>query len=424
MGRRYFGLSPTAIERMAASARANAAQQERENLIKQQQGIETQLPVEYYLEWVDFNIETRVAKVYFNAIKYYRTIERYVTQDYQRYPVYSNWKRKCSRIDKRLKLTNVALETLNQHDDDLIRRFSADIILQLHRPKLIPSWLAIKIIENDCSVSVDVENAKGDEKKKATNMAVKSHQARISSLQSLINTYTTTKEILTKDLQKKNTLIEKIEKRDISKIKLLITFGLYLLFFSKSHKNKVLAKKEILERQIKNIDTKIAKSYTEIDQIEKSISDLTEELNAYLVQVADNIKAFCAIRDEQLSKVTPLNSDIEQLSDFFALKELAAFPYEKITGCYVIQNTEKLKYYVGQSKDVIKRLRQHFKGTVPKNIIFAEDYFSSSLTNKEELFRVKIIRLETKDELDDTERKLIEKYNANIDGYNSTKGNT
>ena len=424
MGRRYFGLSPTAIERMAASVRAKAAQQERENLISKQQGIETQLPVEYCLESVDFNIETRVAKAYFIATKYYRTIERYITQNYQRYPIYSNWKRKCSIIDKRLKLTNLALETLNQHDDELIRQFSADIILQLHRPELIPSWLAIKIIENDCSVSIDVENAKGDEKKKATDMAVKSYQTHIGSLQSHINTYTTSKEILVKELRKKNASIERIEKRDISKIKLLVTFGLYLLFFSKSYKSKLLTKKAILENQIKNLDSKITKSRTEIEQIEQSIADLTDELNAYFAQIAENKKTFYAIRDEQLSKVVPLNSDIEQLSDFFALKELAAFPYEKITGCYVIQNTEKLKYYVGQSKDVIKRLRQHFKGTVPKNIIFAEDYFSSSLTNKEELFRVKIIRLETKDELDDTERKLIEKYNANIDGYNSTKGNT
>lgn len=423
MGRRYVGLSPTAIERMAASVRAKAAQQERENLISKQQGIETQLPVEYCLESVDFNIETRVAKAYFIATKYYRTIERYITQNYQRYPIYSNWKRKCSIIDKRLKLTNLALETLNQHDDELIRQFSADIILQLHRPELIPSWLAIKIIENDCSVSIDVENAKGDEKKKATDMAVKSYQTHIGSLQSHINTYITSKEILVKELRKKNTSIERIEKRDISKIKLLVTFGLYLLFFSKSYKNKLLTKKAILENQIKNLDSKITKSRTEIEQIEQSIDDLTDELNAYFAQIAENKKTFYAIRDEQLSKVVPLNSDIEQLSGFFALKDLAAFPYEKITGCYVIQNTEKLKYYVGQSKDVIKRLRQHFKGTVPKNIIFAEDYFSSSLPNKDELFRVKIIRLETKDELDDTERKLIEKYNANIDGYNSTKGN-
>ena len=82
------------------------------------------------------------------------------------------------------------------------------------------------------------------------------------------------------------------------------------------------------------------------------------------------------------------------------------------------------KYYVGQSKDVLKRLKQHFKGTVPHNIIFAEDYYSSTFGNKEDLFEVKIIPCDTKDELDKTEKNLIEKYDAWRSGYNGTSGNS
>ncbi len=36
---------------------------------------------------------------------------------------------------------------------------------------------------------------------------------------------------------------------------------------------------------------------------------------------------------------------------------------------------------------------------------------------------VRIIQLETKDELDKTEAQLIEEYDANVTGYNSTRGN-
>ena len=86
-------------------------------------------------------------------------------------------------------------------------------------------------------------------------------------------------------------------------------------------------------------------------------------------------------------------------------------------------NNENGKCYVGQSKDVLKRLRQHFKGTEPINIIFANDYYSSSFVKKEDLFSVKIIPCQTKDELDRTERKLIEEYGARQTGYNSTVGN-
>ena len=98
--------------------------------------------------------------------------------------------------------------------------------------------------------------------------------------------------------------------------------------------------------------------------------------------------------------------------------------YEKIIGCYVIHNVENDKYYVGQSKDVIKRItKQHFDGAKVKNIIFAEDYYKSNLENKDDLFEVKIIRCETKDELDRTEMELIEEYDSFNNGYNGTNGN-
>lgn len=98
--------------------------------------------------------------------------------------------------------------------------------------------------------------------------------------------------------------------------------------------------------------------------------------------------------------------------------------YQKVIGCYIIHNRENGKYYVGQSKDVHKRLKQHFTGTVPKNVIFAEDYYLSNFSNKEDLFEVKILPCTTKDELDKTEKELIELYDAKNNGYNGTSGNT
>lgn len=102
---------------------------------------------------------------------------------------------------------------------------------------------------------------------------------------------------------------------------------------------------------------------------------------------------------------------------------MSGLQYEKITGCYVIHNTENDKYYVGQSKDVMKRLKQHFKGTVPQNTIFAEDYYTSTKPDKENIFEVKIIRCSTKDELDRMEKQLISDYDSWNTGYNRTSGN-
>lgn len=60
---------------------------------------------------------------------------------------------------------------------------------------------------------------------------------------------------------------------------------------------------------------------------------------------------------------------------------------------------------------------------MPNNIIFAEDYYNSQNSDKSNIFEIRIIQLETKDELDKTEAQLIEEYDANVTGYNSTRGN-
>jgi len=125
-----------------------------------------------------------------------------------------------------------------------------------------------------------------------------------------------------------------------------------------------------------------------------------------------------------LNLIDPLPITLMTNEDFIPLKVLGGIKYEKIIGCYVLCNNEKEKYYVGQSKDVMRRLKQHFKGTEPKNIIFAEDYFTSQWEDRENLFSLKIIPLETKDELDATEKELIELYDAFNSGYNGTQGNT
>ena len=86
-------------------------------------------------------------------------------------------------------------------------------------------------------------------------------------------------------------------------------------------------------------------------------------------------------------------------------------------------------YYDGNLGDAVicdcvaARLKQHFKGTVPLNPIFAEDYYNSQYPNKDDLFEVKIIRCNTKDELDNTEKQLISDYDSWKNGYNGTSGN-
>jgi hypothetical protein len=174
------------------------------------------------------------------------------------------------------------------------------------------------------------------------------------------------------------------------------------------------------------INESISLDKNKIKEMNIKISKYKEKILHNNESKDNDVKDITKKYEEQIRLVVPLPTTIgePQESDFIPLKKLAGMNYEKLVGCYIIRNIEKNKYYVGQSKDVLKRVcRQHFNGTKVKNIIFAEDYYSSQIDNKDDLFEVKIIKLETKDELDKKEQELIEEYDSFNSGYNGTNGN-
>ena len=72
---------------------------------------------EYKLLNLNYFEPTHTAKIEFQKLENYRTIVRYVQRDYQRYPVYSNWKVKTSKIKKSLKINSETLENLKNNLD-------------------------------------------------------------------------------------------------------------------------------------------------------------------------------------------------------------------------------------------------------------------------------------------------------------------
>ena len=143
------GFSFSSLDRLFAHANANLREQERIDLIESQQNIEKEQQPKYTLEDVAFNNETRVAKVTIDINKKYRTIEKYITRNYTRYPIYSEWKTRNKRIVKTIKLTNKDLEELNNSKDELISLLSEDIILSIGDNSLIPSWLQKKWLKQE-----------------------------------------------------------------------------------------------------------------------------------------------------------------------------------------------------------------------------------------------------------------------------------
>lgn len=157
----------------------------------------------------------------------------------------------------------------------------------------------------------------------------------------------------------------------------------------------------------------------EINSIEQDIKDKEKEKNYDLSLIAKE-------REKKLSKIVSLVTYVDIAMDgFVPLKQFVGMEKEKLIGVYIIRNNKLNKYYVGQSKNIFKRIcGQHFNGLIPKNPNFTEDYYSTPYNERENLFSVKVIPLETKDELDKTEADMIAFYHARENGYNKTVGNS
>lgn len=87
------------------------------------------------------------------------------------------------------------------------------------------------------------------------------------------------------------------------------------------------------------------------------------------------------------------------------------------TGIYIIHNVTKGMYYVGQSKNVLKRISSHFGGS-GNGDVYADLKYG-------DVFTVKAIPLAGSgySNLDALERDAIQTYDAFEHGYNKNRGN-
>lgn len=380
----------------------------------------------YRLINVDFNSNTLSAKLLFEKSQKYKTVVKYVQRYYEKIPIYSDWKVKTSTISKSIKLTNAVLENLNCVSDFLISAFSMHIILALDNFDLMPSWFERECLDCELIYCKQSIKAKIECTTKSTNISVENYKAKIDKEKKSEIVYIKKIKIVGKKLNKIDKKINKIEAYKTNIVLCVLSFSILALLNSKKrlqHLNKIRNK---CQKKLNDLQTKLNNSLTAQSATKEKINVLQVNLNTYVKKLNEEIAATEIQILKKQKNIKPLNTSIcnfKQDEAFIPLKKIISLDYEKIIGVYVIKNNEKNKYYVGQSKDVLKRIRQHFKGTVPANIIFAEDYFSSK-GDKENIFSVKIIQLHTKDELDVTEKKLIKEYDSRINGYNATIGNS
>lgn len=378
---------------------------------------------QYMIKDIDFNLVTRTTRIEFIRLQEYRTIKGYTQSNYVRYPKYSNWKVREKIIKKTIKLTNSELENLNDNKDELIRLFAEEIVLRICNENILPSWFVELYLKRRMDLTLKLMKSELNNLIEYENNLIATHEDAIDfyndknkSLNQKLS-----KNIKRKD--KKIKLLSKLKRAKLNFFNCIFSLGIYACLISKKRQNKIDNKIEKIkceidhlsnmvdsnEKEIKICDSKILKSRNVIDNKKESFKHKKNDL----------IKEY----DNNKSCIIPLSTNVAEDKSYIPLKFFNGFEHEKIIGVYIIHNKEKDKYYVGQSKDIIKRINQHFKGVVPNNPIFAEDYYYSTYNNKDDIFEIKIIKCETKDELDSLEKRLIYEYDAKNSGYNGTNGN-
>lgn len=125
-------------------------------------------------------------------------------------------------------------------------------------------------------------------------------------------------------------------------------------------------------------------------------------------------------------KVITINNINESSWNWYSVQEFRRKTKKGYTkydfkGVYIIYDVDMNCYYVGQSINVIKRLRGHFNGQSSKG---GADDLNEALINGHNM-EIALLRLKKSSfrDLDDMEAYFIDYFDAYYHGYNRTRGN-
>ena len=125
-------------------------------------------------------------------------------------------------------------------------------------------------------------------------------------------------------------------------------------------------------------------------------------------------------------KVITINNINESSWNWYSVQEFRRKTKKGYTkydfkGVYIIYDVDMNCYYVGQSINVIKRLRGHFNGQSSKG---GADDLNEALINGHNM-EIALLRLKNSSfrDLDDMEAYFIDYFDAYYHGYNRTRGN-
>lgn len=125
-------------------------------------------------------------------------------------------------------------------------------------------------------------------------------------------------------------------------------------------------------------------------------------------------------------KVITINNINEASWNWYSVQEFRRKTKQGYTkydfkGVYIIYDVDMNCYYVGQSINVIKRLRGHFNGQASKGGV---DDLNEALISGHNM-EIALLRLQNSSfrDLDDMEAYFIDYFDSYYNGYNRTRGN-
>ncbi len=375
------------------------------------------VPKKYYLESISFNPATRIAKLVLLEVQSLQEVEKFVVRYHAKKPIVAN-DELDERIYKTIKLTNNTLEELNRNKDEQIRQLAHEIVRRLENPSLEPSWYKRKrFLEEKENQIKEVNNhvaARKEEIKNETENIIKNIHAE----KLLLKKEEKCNAKLVRKCEKKSNILKNVENAKNIVVKSVFTLGIYYLFVSKKrqeHLKKVIAD---LNEKINKSNETINKYHSDIDRFGKDIANNKKRTELVVSKAKKKKEQLAKHYENEIASIQPLPNDSDKVEEakYVLLKSLNL--KGKKVGCYVIRNRMNGKCYVGQSKDVMKKIKQMFNGTEPINEVFIPDYNSVNRRQRENLFEVKIIECETKEELNSIEERLIEDNDSQINGYN------
>jgi len=326
-----------------------------------------------------FDKETKRLSFIIKHYTYTPKIVRYVQENYVRTPIYSGYSERVKVVRKFDKVINpikfVEKEIL---DLNLDKKF---ILWIIERINIIPQWRKKELeLERISNLIIDTKRRMRD--------------------------YDSEKKLYS---FKKTNFNEKPSNFWLRFFFSFFTFGLSFIGFN-SRKNASKNKRINKENKEWNAYHKV--------KIDQENSPLLEEITIFNKKQGNLLIHYQNLyKNVANEEIKPYKEELDGWKD---LKYSSNFSFSYLNskkGVYIIWNRTKDKHYVGQSKNLGKRLNQHFTNGEVKNVIFAKDWYAG------DDFFYKYYLCQTKDELDALEKEKIEEYNSFGKGYNSTGGN-